>query len=148
MPNNINDLLAISQKSVDRLLLQLVEYSSLNGKQLDDWQNRVSDEMSFANPYIWLSYKSKAYKNTNHVIDTWSDLVEHCSPIDDICHQRLDFISKQFSKSALPTPDNRIEDLLLDASFQKKVLDPAMIEEWQKYEFYIQNNQISKWQNY
>lgn len=97
--------------TVDRLILQYREYvqneefltSFINDlhpnllaiykKDLD----QLSNEMTFKNHIVWLMYKTQAYKDTNHSINTLQDLIDHCSPIDDICTQRF-FKAMAFKK--------------------------------------------------
>src|SRR5579864_2288935 len=56
-------------------------------KKLD--LKRISDEMSFANPLIWMMYKDLAYKGASNEISTFGAFKQHCSPEGYICTKRF-----------------------------------------------------------
>jgi hydroxymethylpyrimidine pyrophosphatase-like HAD family hydrolase len=169
-----NDL---ADQIVDRLILQFDEYQKLQ-KSVNDEENilainqlneqvsetkklgilknilnRLSDEMTFATPRIWMLYKLRAYANTNKEIETVEDFIEHCSPKDYICTKRYKFIneyiSKKYSKNIqeLTNESNNLFDLISNPIITNLESDYDFILAWIENEYLISNNKISKWKN-
>jgi hypothetical protein len=51
-------------------------------------QDQLSDEMTFADPLIWMMYKHEAYRGAAQEIRDWAAFKAHCAPEDSICGKR------------------------------------------------------------
>ncbi len=110
-------------------------------------QNRISDEMSFKDPVIWILYKYFAYKGTNKNMNSLYDLIQHCLPEDYVCTKRFKYLSKyiDFSKFEKGIRLNRLVNL---PEVKKIVANTDFMVGWQRYEYHIENGKIAKWKNY
>lgn len=116
----------------------------------------LSDAMTFANPIIWIQYKNLAYKDEAQPITTMHDLRVHCSKPDYICTKRYTFLNEYLTKQGIPAlsdqatyPDTlELTQLLKTPSLQALVEDPAFLKQWALYEYFTQNGQVAKWENF
>lgn len=111
--------------------------------------NRLSDEMTFANPLIWMMYKHKAYKGTSTEIATIDDFRRHCAPVDYICGKRYRFLVEKLhgkldSEELFPS-DTSLDHLYRDEIILELCMDPDFMKEWQEQEYKISQNRINKW---
>jgi len=139
----ISTMANISQLEEDYICnpSQLLEKNILNQKKLLD---QISNEMTFADPIIWIIYKHLAYQNTPKAINTLGDLRHHCEPIDYICTKRFKFLKQYISQ------DNLAFDLPLPKFYSSDeimglIQNQDFISQWQDQEYYIDNNQVAKW---
>lgn len=116
-------------------------------KLLERLQSRISDEMSFKDPIIWIEYKYYAYKGTSKSINTLLDLYQHCLPKDYICTKRFNYLNKFIDTKKFKGGINLL-DFLKKKCIKKIVENEKFMEGWQKYEYYINNGRIAKWENY
>lgn len=114
---------------------------------LEKLQSRISDEMSFRNPIVWIEYKYYAYKGTNKNMDTLSDLFQHCLPSEYVCTKRFKYLNKYINTDAYDKSTSLI-DFINDKSTKRLLQDSQFMEGWQKYEYYIEDGRIAKWENY
>jgi len=110
---------------------------------------RLSDEMTFANPLIWMMYKHKAYQGTSTEIATIEDFRRHCEPADYICGKRYRFLLKELD---IKIDDEgsfagkaSLKDLYSHKSILQASLDNSFMQKWQENEYRITNNHINKW---
>jgi len=125
-------------------LTEAIDYK-LNLLKLD--QQRISDEMIFANPVVWMMYKYEAYKNTNNEIKTVEDFVNHCSPVGYICTKRFKFVSKYLDIKNLFRLKDKLSKVYKSEALLKIVNNPNFMKSWKENEYLIKDNKISKWQN-
>lgn len=167
---------------VDRLILQYKEYLYLNKKikELENKKfaeilksksgkkvkliedtialvktdlNQVSNEMTFANPIIWMMYKYRAYKNTSNEISTLEDFRKHCEPEGYICTARYKFLKEFMRKNLSIDLDNKSlypDTLELDDFYTKKEITSLLenhqfLKMWKEKEYLITKNKINKW---
>jgi hypothetical protein len=83
---------------------------------------RLSDSMTFSNPFVWILYKFEAYKNEAQSIRTIRDFRIHCSKVGDICTKRFLFVNEQLTQKDQPTLMDDLYDgsLLLNALLKDK----------------------------
>ena len=106
---------------------------------------RMSDEMSFPTPSVWMMYKYAAYKGTDKEIRTCQDFVDHCSPEGYICTERYKFLMEYLDVSKLVSPSDELLILYEIEELNKLESDPKFMEAWLSNEFKITNNKISNW---
>lgn len=119
-------------------------------------QQKLSDEMTFDTPFIWMEYKYKAYKDEAQPIRTMRDLRQHCSKPGYICTKRFDFINLHLlEQKQKPLSDVQAYEDSLDISIamqdkqlMKTVTQRPFLEEWRSYEYYRDNKKVAKWMNY
>ena|SRR5258708_4542839 len=123
--------------------------------KLVQWDlERISDEMSFADPLIWMIYKDLAYKGHRNEIATLGDFKQHCSPKDYICTKRFKFMKKYLKEKYGCDLDDtsNFPSFLLLANFymtpQILILldDFDFMSKWKKHEYLIKDQKIAKWQ--
>lgn len=119
--------------------------NKLNLLKLD--QQRVSDEMTFANPIIWIMYKYKAYKDTNNEIKTVEDFINHCSPVGYICTKRFKFVSRYMKFNKLFDLKDNLSKVYKSEALLKIVNNAKFMKLWKQNEYLIKDGRISKWQN-
>lgn len=109
-------------------------------------RQRISDEMTFANPTVWMMYKHKAYRGTSQELATLDDFRRHCAPADYICGKRFRFFTSRFP-TAFDAFDANISlaDVYQHDAVTQASLDPAFMAEWQNHEYHIAGNRIAKW---
>lgn len=121
-------------------------------RQFERMRDRVADEMTFATPEIWMRYKALAYKGTEKEIATWEDFTQHCSPSGHICTKRYAFLRCVAQDKLNVSLDTLAEDVPLievcDAPWLEQLQnDHDVISEWQSHEFFMKDNQVTKWQD-
>ena len=142
-----------AKEKLDTLLCQYAEY---NGAMTEEEKDRIGDEMTYADPIVWMMYKHKAYLGSDHEITTVGALREHSDDHGGICAKRFDFLSTSIKvkyrkdiKDPKEFPDDmRIEDLYGSGLFDAVVSERDFISAWQNYEFYKKDGKVAKWQNY
>ncbi len=151
---------SLVQKAVERLLIQKEEYEcvkSMEAHALTDdvqlfavWKKRISDEMTFATPAIWLKYKLLAYAGTPHEIRTWGDLKKHCSDPGDICAKRFAFLDEWLKKegvnSEVFSDDESVLSIFNVEEVSTAIASNACLQEWQKHEFFMDEKRVAKWE--
>lgn len=130
------------------------ELKSVN-KQLELLQKdlqQVSDEMTFANPIIWIMYKYEAYKNTPKAIKTMYDFRKHCEPDGYICTMRFRFLNKYLETKKTSLHDKKLfpnEMSLKDLYANKIIIDLlrnyTFMKLWKENEYLKTNGFINKW---
>lgn len=170
------------QQAVDRLLKMYDEYKIINGEliqatsrlakaklqhqdvtslkaaqqKLSDRLQKLSDEMTFGNPLIWIAYKYKAYQDEAQPILNMHDLRQHCAKPGYICTKRFQFVNQQLELAGKPSLANA--EVYSDEQNLSEVLENASLVElsrngqfgqlWDNYEYYVHDGQIAKWQNF
>ncbi len=156
LPDRIVELTRLSNLAVDRLLLQLKEYRAVaaTARDIDSqdadvvraWLARIGDEMTFANPYVWLGYKCRAYVGAD-AITTIADLDRHCAPLDDICHQRHAFLMSELRTRGITdiVPETNILEFLRRSDVLEAVFDADLLARWQQQEYRHDGGRVAKW---
>lgn len=148
--------------AVDRLLLQYQEYRLLteaikrepagNSRAIALLQRdrqQISDEMTFGNHIIWLMYKHKAYQHTPKALTTLGALITHCAPVDDICHQRWEFLRKHVPEIATDFPSSTpLGKLYQEPKLLTLLSNLPFLERWKDQEFYRHGSSIRKWKKH
>jgi hypothetical protein len=106
--------------------------------------SRLSDEMTFPSPSIWMMYKYNTYKGTDKEIKTVKDFTDHCSPEGYICTRRYKFFVNYFDMSKY-TNDQDLEIVFNSKDLHDLECDILFINKWIEKEYNIENNKISKW---
>jgi hypothetical protein len=116
---------------------------------------RLSDSMTFSNPFVWILYKFEAYKNEAQSIRTIRDFRIHCSKVGDICTKRFLFVNEQLTQKDHPTLMDDLYDgslllnaLLKDKSLQALVNDPTFMALWKTHEYNTVDTRVTKWESY
>ncbi len=142
-----------TREKVDTLLRQYKEYKKAPTKAEKD---RIGDEMTYADPIVWMMYKHEAYKGGDHEITTLGDLKKHSIDHGGICAKRFGFLRKavevRYCKDILDSEQFPCTMSLMDFYdsdiVNEIVSDQAFIKEWEHYEYYKEGQQVAKWQNY
>ncbi len=169
-----------SRSAVDQLLAQYQAYKALLSSQkyvqqqlakarllgkdisnlhdeydlLSDKLSRLSDEMTFESPLVWVAYKYEAYQDESQPITTMSALRVHCSKPGYICTKRYEFLNQWLERLSLEKlsgrevyPDEASIPCIYDILLQLEAHE-AFMAEWRSYEYYQENEQVAKWENW
>lgn len=125
-------------------------------KEAEHRLHTISDEMTFANPVVWMAYKFKAYAGTSQAINDMEDFRKHCRPAGYICTKRYHFLKEyllvnsntDLNDSAHYPADMQLDQVYGRDEFVALVNDQAFMSQWEKYEYYKQNHRVAKWENY
>ena len=114
-------------------------------------RDQVSDEMTFANPVVWIMYKDVAYKGTQQEIKDWAAFKDHCSPEDYICGKRFRFLEKYLKEkqgielSNLFVDDMPLADIYKDQRIINLADDLTLMKFWQDNEYLRVGGVVNKW---
>ncbi len=114
---------------------------------------RISDEMTYPNPVVWMMYKDKAYKGTSSEIATLGDFRRHCEPQGYICTLRFAFLCAYLSKygktdlhDRTAYPDaTKLSDIYSSEAVTGLLEDDVFLAQWKEREYLITDNKINKW---
>ncbi len=142
-----------AKENLDTLLRQYAEY---NGATTEEEKDRIGDEMTYADPIVWMMYKHKAYLGSDHEITTVGALREHSDDHGGICAKRFDFLSTSIKvkyRKDIRDPKEFSNDVLIEDLYESELLDKIVSDEnfmhdWQRHEFYKKDGKVAKWQNY
>lgn len=142
-----------TREKVDTLLRQYKEY---NEAPTEAEKNRIGDNMTYADPIVWMMYKQEAYKGGDHEINTLGHLKEHSVDHGGICAKRMRFLAtyikniygKDILNSSEFSDDTNLVDFYESNLLNEVVNTTSFINEWQKNEFFKRNGVIAKWDNY
>ena len=109
--------------------------------------NRISDEMTFKDPIVWILYKYYAYKGTVKDINNLNDLIQHCIPVDYVCTKRFKYLCG-FVDISKYKPDINLKRFVNINDVKNLLKNVEFMEEWQKHEYWIDNGKIAKWKNF
>lgn len=115
---------------------------------------RISDEMTFTNPVVWMMYKFKAYAGTSQAITDMADFRKHCSKPGYICTKRYRFLNQQLHQYGIDLNDSTKypDDMSLEQAYGLPALvalaqnDDFMVQ-WNRYEYNLDNDRVAKWEN-
>ena len=125
--------------------------------ELDDLrhsQQRLSDDMTFDTPLVWVMYKFEAYQDEAQPIRTMHDFRLHCSKPGYICTKRFMFLNAYLcSNGQRPLADSKKypDEMLLREIFPllgEIEQDEVFMSSWRSHEYYQEHGAIKKWQNY
>lgn len=140
------------RQAIDILLTQYRDYQRVASKAE---KNKISNEMFFVDPIVWILYKYEAYQGSDHAISTWGDLVEHSIGHDGICGRRLKWLSAQCKKEGVDIHNEATipTNLLLAKVTELSVIlnickNEQAMNEWEKYEYETIDGEVKKWQSY
>ena len=117
---------------------------------------RISDEMTFANPIVWMMYKFKAYAGTSGAIVDMADFRSHCLPEGYICTKRYHFLRAFLRSEFTLDLDNHStypDDMELNRVYVRPEFlalpgNETFMSKWAAYEYYVRNKKLAKWENY
>lgn len=118
---------------------------------LERERDQVSDEMTFADPVIWIMYKDVAYKGSRQEIKDWAAFKDHCAPEDYICGKRYRFLENYFRTQkgiefgSFFKDDTPLEAVYRDRRITDLVDDLALMKEWQENEYLRTGGVVNKW---
>lgn len=142
-----------TREKVDKLLHQYAEYNEATTEADKD---RIGDEMTYADPIVWMMYKQEAYAGTDHAINTLGDLKKHSTDHGGICAKRMDFLSRfikeNYGKDILNATEfsnhMKLEDFY-DSDIMNEIISSGdFMKKWETYEFFKRNSVVAKWENY
>jgi hypothetical protein len=126
-------------------------------KQIDETASdlqRISDEMTFANPVVWMMYKYRAYQGTSQAITDMQDFRKHCSKPGYICTKRYLFLNDYLKGRGVDLNDRSsfADNLELPEVYGNAALlalpeDKAFMAEWDRHEYHETNSRVAKWEN-
>jgi hypothetical protein len=133
--------------------LSKISHSLSNGnhKIIRRIEDRLSDEMTFYTPRIWMLYKYTAYKNSPKEISTFGDLIEHCSPKGYICTKRFHFIKEWLFKDkkvnllGIFSEQESIRTAIDNPIISSLESNADFMNKWLDNEFCIIDSSIAKW---
>lgn len=129
---------------------------SLKQQQLRSQLQQISDDMTFADPLVWMQYKYYAYQDEAQPITTLHDFRVHCSKPGYICTKRFEFLNAALAQRNLTDFNDtqkysdslELSALFDDATLMQLLSDPAFIKQWNEYEYFRSDDTVAKWQNY
>lgn len=117
-------------------------------------RQRISDEMTFANPLVWMMYKYKAYAGTSQAITDMADFRKHCSQPGYICTKRYQFLNSHLQAQGRNLNDTaaypnalKLPEVYESAALLAVLNDQAAMAEWKMYEYNLDNGRVAKWEN-
>lgn len=114
-------------------------------------RDQISDEMTFANPIIWIMYKDIAYKGTQQEIRDWAAFKDHCAPKDYICGRRFRFLEEYLKErkgidfGTLFTDHVSLANVYEDRRIINLADDLALMKAWQANEYLRVGGMVNKW---
>ena len=115
---------------------------------------RISDEMTFADPVVWMMYKYKAYQGTSQAITDMQDFRKHCSKPGYICTKRYLFLNGYLKGRGIDLNDVTAfpDDLKLLEVYTNETLvslpeDTEFMSEWNRHEYHEVDGRVAKWEN-
>jgi hypothetical protein len=125
-------------------------------RALSERLQHISDEMTFANPVVWLMYKHTAYLGTPGAIQAWRDMKKHCSKPGYICTKRFQHMTSYIMHTQATNLEDigRFPDDLLMSDFYQSdlitelVADKNFMEGWSTHEFHHDGLRVAKWENF
>ena len=114
-------------------------------------RDQVSDEMTFANPVVWIMYKDIAYKRSQQEIKDWAAFKDHCAPEDYICGKRFRFLEKYLREQkgiefkTLFTDHIPLASVYEDERIANLVDDLTLMKDWQANEYLRTDGAVNKW---
>lgn len=142
-----------AKEKLAKLMRQYEEYKSASS---EIEKERIGNEMTYADPVVWMMYKHYAYRGSDHDISTLGGMREHSAGHGGICAKRFDFlaatIKKKFGKNIRNSAEFADEMALADF-YESELMDSVVLDEdfmraWNEYEFYKKEGKVAKWQNY
>lgn len=118
---------------------------------LEQDRDQISDEMTYANPLIWIMYKDRAYRGTSQEIRDWAAFKLHCAPDGYICGKRFRFLERSLKDTrgvvlATAFPDRMP---LVEVSQQSLIVglcdDLACMGQWRNQEYLRTDGKVTKW---
>ena len=116
----------------------------------------LSNEMTFANPVVWIMYKRLAYEDEPQPIKTYHDFRLHCAKPGYICTNRYIFLNRYLASSGLPElsdhsayPDEKdVREILEDNAFINAIKNTDFQTQWDAHEYHKIDNRVAKWENF
>jgi len=123
---------------------------------LKDQLQKLSDEMTFATPAVWMQYKYEAYKHEAQPIRTMNDFRVHCSKPDYICTKRYTFLNQSLVRRGEPSladthtyPDTlSLDEVLQTPALTHLLHDDDFMKAWAAYEYHTADGRVAKWENF
>lgn len=145
-----------SQLAKAKLLKKPLAELQVQHEKLKASVQRVSDDMTFANPVIWMMYKDEAYKDEAHPIRTMHAFRVHCSKPGYICTKRFTFLNEQLLAANLPSlddesnypSDTKLADVYASQDLLRVSNNPEFIHNWNAYEYNRVGGVAAKWENF
>jgi len=115
--------------------------------------DQISDEMTFANPIIWMMYKYKAYKGASNEISNMRQFRNHCTPKGYICTERYIFLNqylKENQDTSLSDTERFPDDMDLSEVYESDLMisiyeDLEFMTHWKGLEYLKTDGKINKW---
>lgn len=153
---------SIEENQLSRQLSKAKLLHNTNPKLVMDYKlakeklQSISDSMTFENPIVWMMYKFEAYKNEAQPIQTMQNFRIHCSKDGYVCTKRFTFLNDELKGHDLTvlTDHEAYQDTdSLARAFESPDISRLLANElfmatWNKHEFYQENRQPRKWENY
>jgi hypothetical protein len=118
-------------------------------------RQRISDEMRFADPIVWILYKYHAYQGTHHALSTWGELIAHSRGHDGICGKRLRWLERKVAsygveimkEESIPLRSSLLEVAALPM-IEQIASDNECMTEWRQYEYEEYDGNVAKWHSF
>jgi len=141
------------QAALEQLLAQYRKYQQAT---TSEEKQRIGASMFFVDPIVWILYKHEAYKNSDHPLLTWGDLIHHSFGHDGICGKRLYYIASWCAREKGisifdETVLRRAADLAVVAThllFLEISADESFMETWHQHEYEKTAGVVTKWKSY
>lgn len=116
----------------------------------------ISDDMTFANPVVWMQYKFEAYAGTSQAIVDLDDFRKHCSKPGYICTKRFEFVNEWLRRSGADLRDEswlpgatQLDVAYSDDRIVALCIDEEFMRLWDSNEYHrMDNGRVAKWENY
>jgi len=144
------------KETLEKLGVLLRQYENYKKAETEAEKNRIGDEMTYADPIVWMMYKKQAYAGSDHEINTFGDLKEHSIDHGGICAKRMRFlalfIKENYKKDILDSSEfsnNTTLENFYDCDLINKVVnDQEFVKTWESHEYFKDGGKVAKWENY
>ena len=119
---------------------------------LEQDRDQLSDDMTFANPLIWIMYKDRAYRGTSQEIRDWEAFKRHCAPDGYICGKRFRFLEQHLQRTrgialASAFPDRMpLRDICGQPLVMGLLDDRGCMTTWTHQEYLRSDGLVDKWE--
>lgn len=144
------------KETLENLETLLRQYKDYGRARTEEEKDRIGDEMTYADPIIWVMYKKQAYAGSHHEINTLGDLKKHSIDHGSICAKRMRFlalfIKGNYKKDILDSSEFS-DDIILEDFYDNNLLndivsDKKFIKTWESHEYFKDQGRVTKWENY
>ncbi len=144
-----------SEERDSAVALLLEMYTTYQKAWFSSTKRRISNQMFFADPIVWIRYKHVAYQGTVQALTSWHDLIEHSMSHDGICGKRLNWLISTAAKQGVDILSSKVIsaetslEIVATLPIIVQIADsPEAMTGWRTYEYYKHKGQVQKWSTY